>query len=664
MSVSAVRIERSGNRILVGSDSPIAGLDASVPGAYFRGNEGVWSVPLDLTTCHLLREKFGNRLVIGTMLARWAREEKKIRAAAASTALAPDAELTRLPEVAPKLFAAMDERRYQRSGVRYIADTKGRDGRHRALLADTVGLGKSIQALGAALEIGVAGPHLIVCPKTAVESTWAKEIARWLPEDEVITLPETGAKGETMRQRRDNILNNLVSRYRAQEARGFRPDLELTRTWVVVHPAIVRTQTWFVCAECGDKTKFKAGPVPELDCGHLKDRRTKTEHDQTFPQLFGIQWGAIIVDESDQVLIRLTGTPNLHRRGMELLRDAVKMDGLRLAMSGTPFRSKPHQAWSTLNWLDPVRWGGKWRWVQNYWRTGGYSGYEVSEEGFIEEREPLLLDELKDVMIRRTRDEVRGDLPAKLYPSNVDPETSGLTAGIYLPMSKKQTDAYQSMTKMGVADLEGGELSPIGVLAEMTRLKQFANSEGRMVGGEYQPIAAGNKFDWILEFLLELGFPERPSTKLVIASQFTKLLSVFAEGVGKEFRGKFDQAFITGGSTGGQRAATIERFEDPADPLSLLWINTKAGGSSITLDAADVMIILDETYVSDEQEQLEGRIDNRKPERRIAPRSYYYLRSFGTLEEHIANANAAAKARGEKILNGAQIAKRAKEFLR
>jgi hypothetical protein len=67
--------------------------------------------------------------------------------------------------------------------------------------------------------------------------------------------------------------------------------------------------------------------------------------------------------------------------------------------------------------------------------------------------------------------------------------------------------------------------------------------------------------------------------------------------------------------------------------------------------------------VADEQEQLEGRIDNRQPERRIVPRSYYYLRSSGSIEEGIARANAAAKERGERILNGAAIARMAKEIM-
>lgn len=656
-----VRVEKVKERILLSSDRPTPGLTESIPGAYWRDGSSVWSLPLELTTCYLLRERFGTRLHVGPALSNWAREEISKRERAEALSVAADAVLTRLPNLAPRLYAAMDTRPYQRSGVRFICDARGRDGRLRALLADTVGLGKSAQAIGAVLESGAPGPFMIVCPKTAVESTWAREIKKWLPEDEVITLPDGRAK-------RDNILNSLVERtgpiVKGQQFGS------LQRTWVVIHPAIVRTQTWFICGQCGDKTKYKVGPIDQLSCGHQKygagPERTGMEHEHTFPQLFRITWGAIVADESDQILIRLTGTPNLHRRGMELLRDQVPSGGLLLAMSGTPFRSKPHQAWSTLNWLDSKRWSGKWRWVQQYWQTGGYSGYEVSAEGFMDHREHLLVDELKDVMLRRTRDQVRADLPAKLYPSNVGPD-EGLVEGIYLQMTKEQERVYQQMEKMGSADLDGGTLDAIGTLAELTRLKQFACAETQFSSGELQFLPRGNKYEWMLALMQELGLPERPATKLVIVSQFTRLLKAFANGVASDLKLKDPTSrigMITGEVTGRQRALNVETFEDLDSPLDILFLNTKAGGSSITLDAAEVMVFLDETFVADEQEQAEGRIDNREPEKRIVPRSYYYLRSLGTFEESIAAANARAKAMGQRILDGAQIARQAKELMR
>jgi hypothetical protein len=648
--VNLVRIERAGNRILVGSDGKLA-LKASIPGAYLR-KDGFWSVPLEFESCVLLRERFGQRLVIGPSLTLWAREEKAHRTVMKTTAAALDAELRLLPNVAPILAGAMGDRTYQRVAARFIADTKGRDDRRRALIADTVGLGKSAEALAGILENGTPGPHLIICPKTAVNSTWKREINRWLPGDEVITLPDGKAA-------REQVLERLLMRNRAQQARGFDPGLELTRTWVVVHPYAIRTQTWWTCAVCGSPTKYTTKPVDQLDCGHEKDRGTKVHDEHTFPQLFAIDWGSVTVDESDQILIRLTGTPNLQRRGAELLRDHVRPGGVRLAMSGTPHRSKPHNMWSTLNWLDPVRWSGKWRWVAKYWETvgGTFGGTTIGD--FKEEREDMMFGELADVMLRRSRDEVRDDLPPKLYAGTPLHGTEG-PVGIWLPMEGKQLKAYKDMEKIGAARIDGGEVSAVGVLAEMTRLKQFAGSYGQVEGTEFYPTASGNKFEWLVGFLREIGFPDNPATKLAIASQFTKLLNAFWKGIEKELKMNANRrmGIITGEQAQRRRDGAIDAFEDPHSKLDLMFLNTKAGGSSITLDAAEVMVILDETWVDDEQEQLEGRIDNRQPERRIVPRTYYYLRSLGSIEESIAEANAEAKAQGKRILDGVTWARK------
>lgn len=656
-----VRVEIAGNRILLESDMPTPGLKETIPGAYFR-KDHVWSVPLDLTVCVLLRERFGNRLVIGPGLSAWARAEKEQRALQQRTSAADDAELDLLPTVAPRLFEAMSTRRYQKAAIAFIKQGMGRDGVRRALVADTVGLGKTLEAIGGVLETGQPGPYIVVCPKTAVENAWAPEIRQWLGKDaELITLPE----GKTRRQ---SVLQNLRERYRRNSA-------SLARTWIVVHPVVIRTQTWWICGQCGEKSKYKAGMVQELDvCGHTKERNTKVRHDHEFPHLFEMQYGAVVADESDQILIRLTATPNLQRRGMEMIRDRVRPGGARIAMSGTPFRSKPQQIWSTLNWLDPVRWSAKWSFLEKFWevRKGGYGGsFSIGE--LREDREEMLTAELSDVMIRRTRVQVRGDLPAKIYPSNVQ-DRDDLTPGIYLPMTAKQRDAYESMSKEGEALIEGGSLTAVGVLAEMTRMKQFAGASGRMEWKNdgkqaFKAHPEGNKYEWLLEFLLELGFPDAPATKLVVASQFTDMLEAFAKGMAGERSlspkaQPLRYAMITGNVSGPQRERNIADFENAKSGLNLLFINTKAGGSAITLDAADIMVILDETYVDDEQQQLEGRIDNRQPERKIAPRSYYYLRSLGTIEEHIARRNAEAKARGAKLLDGSQLAKLGTEVLK
>ena len=62
---------------------------------------------------------------------------------------------------------------YQKAGVEYIAKTK------RCLLADSMGLGKTAQAL-ASLEHLDAFPALVVCPASLKEN-WRREVQKWIP---------------------------------------------------------------------------------------------------------------------------------------------------------------------------------------------------------------------------------------------------------------------------------------------------------------------------------------------------------------------------------------------------------------------------------------------------------------------------------------------------
>lgn len=78
---------------------------------------------------------------------------------------------------------------YQRDGVRFLAD------RRRAYLADTMGLGKTPQAIAAACEIG-AKRVLVVCPASA-RLNWERELTRWAPRsfDRFSTVSYDGVVG-------------------------------------------------------------------------------------------------------------------------------------------------------------------------------------------------------------------------------------------------------------------------------------------------------------------------------------------------------------------------------------------------------------------------------------------------------------------------------------
>ena len=61
-------------------------------------------------------------------------------------------------------------------------------------------------------------------------------------------------------------------------------------------------------------------------------------------------------------------------------------------------------------------------------------------------------------------------------------------------MTPKQAKAYADMKEMASAQTEGGKLNANGVLAELTRLRQFASSSGRLSQGKFVPAAPSNKW--------------------------------------------------------------------------------------------------------------------------------------------------------------------------
>jgi SNF2 family DNA or RNA helicase len=219
-------------------------------------------------------------------------------------------------------------------------------------------------------------------------------------------------------------------------------------------------------------------------------------------------------------------------------------------------------------------------------------------------------------------------------------------------MDPAQEKAYKQMLETSVAILEGGELNAIGVLAELTRLKQFSTVCGRMEGGQFVPALPSNKFDYLVQMLEERGFNgEGPSCKIVVASQFTQTLELFRdELIRTKTVNPRDLVMITGKVTGQQRAEILKDFNrSVGQGPHLMLLNTKAGGVAITIDSADEMVILDETWVADEQEQLEDRIHRVSNPR---PVWYHYLRSLHTIEEAIAMKNLEDDKASQRLLDG------------
>jgi superfamily II DNA or RNA helicase len=157
-----------------------------IPGKKWDRKAKRWTLPKSYAACIVLRELFGDRIVVEPELAAWARSERDHRdeVLALREALSLDERSEFANEHDADLFP------FQIPGRDFLVKARF------ALLADQMGSGKTFQtiaAIRAADEIGEAYPALIVCPNS-LKRNWEREIKRWLPEANPFVIQGSAAK--------------------------------------------------------------------------------------------------------------------------------------------------------------------------------------------------------------------------------------------------------------------------------------------------------------------------------------------------------------------------------------------------------------------------------------------------------------------------------------
>lgn len=580
----------------------------SIPGANWSKNRVAWTYPLSMATLRSLREVFRYDLRVDDDLMAWAKSERKREKMLKAYASHHDAELLVVPAIAPRLAEAMSNRTYQRSAARFaaVAETG-------YLLADEPGLGKTATALAGIMEANLwRGDHLIVAPKTSLSATWLRQIKHWTDLDSVYVVPEGAAA------RRNTI--DL-----------FMEDRSETKI-LLVNPAMLRRLYGSFCRKCEiweEDVKNTPHKIPKehyIERGHSWHRTIKR---QDWPEILDHEWSSVIVDESHELFTAYSPS-NVTQSVQGLLDIKAKA---RFALTGTPLRGREKHIWGTLNWLG-VNTGGYWNFITSYMETTkGFFGTEVY--GLDPSRSVEFHRLVDRYVLRRTRAEVRPDLPI------------GQRVDVQVEMSPRHKKQYEEFRVMGESELEGGMLFGKGLLSELTRMKQLAYGVWKWDGEKQKlyPTDDSPKFEWLMQFLADRGVTGNSKTewrpdgesayKYVIVSQFTELLSKIKETLDDK---GIRSLLIAGDVSGKRRTDAQEIFQSEDDKFRVMLIQTSTGGVSIDLDAwCDEMVILDETFVADDQVQVEGRINNRSG--RISPRMWWYVRTADTVEQRIAESN-------------------------
>lgn len=554
-----------------------------IPGRRWDDDNKANTYPLTWATCVALRKEFGNSLQVGPKLTAWAWEEHARNVELEKLRAGENADLPRVRKLAPALWEALQNRPYQIAGAAFVAHGK------RVCLGDEPRLGKTYQTLAALVEAG-SRTILIACPQTVTRTVWMRKISELAP----VIMPFVAQEDRAERER--VIRTFIETPYDGPKA-------------LIVNKEMIRVARRWLCPD-GTKTRIK----PSRKGGCKQAHSHKAIHEPFFPQLHDIIWDAVVLDECHHALAteKNVQSDNISQLRMGAVKLKTTDDAIKLGLSGTPFRARLTRSWGVLNWLRPDVFGSFWAYAERHFGVNQFT-YEI---GTRLKDEQAFDSELRPYYLARSKADVAPQLPPIDY---VD---------LYLPMLDQQARAYRSIVADGMAEIEGGRLNANGVLAELTRMRQFASTSGKISQGGFVPALPSNKLDWVIDFLKER---EALQSKVVIATQFTKLARLFAT----ELRGMgHSVVMITGDENGRQRDHAQDEFLTGSSRIAI--INMFAGGEGIDLSSADELIFLDEPWTDDVRQQAESRITNLAKTSQL---TVYHLRSEGTVEEWIASLN-------------------------
>ncbi|MDQ3013655.1 MAG: DEAD/DEAH box helicase, partial [Acidobacteriota bacterium] len=238
----------------------------------------------------------------------------------------------------------------------------------------------------------------------------------------------------------------------------------------------------------------------------------------------------------------------------------------RLAMSGTPIENHLGELWSLFDFLNPGMLGSA-----SIFKLTGATARNPDEE-----TRKLLAGALRPFILRRTKDQVAKDLPAKNEQT------------LFCELEPKQRKLYDELrdhyrnSLLGRIERDGIGKAKIQILEALLRLRQAACHPGLV--DKTRTAEPSAKLDMLLPQLLEVI---DEGHKVLVFSQFTSFLAILREQLDKE---GVTYEYLDGRTR--DRQSRVEKFQNDPE-CKLFLISLKAGGLGLNLTAAEYVFLLD-----------------------------------------------------------------------
>ena len=314
-----------------------------------------------------------------------------------------------------------------------------------------------------------------------------------------------------------------------------------------------------------------------------------------------IVWSVVILDEAQNI-------KNPTSKAAQSARQLQAKQ--RLCLSGTPLENHLGELWSLFHFLLPG-WLGDSKTFNRDYRT------PIEKHGN-SERMHSLTARIKPFLLRRTKEQVAAELPAKteiVHWVDLSDTQRDVYETVRVAMDKKVRD---EINRSGIAR------SQIIILEALLKLRQVC-CDLRLVKSASAVNAKRTltgKLGSLMEIIEELLGEGR---RILLFSQFTSMLALIEQEL--EHR-NVAYSLLTGDTK--DRRTPVKNFQDGKVPLFL--ISLKAGGTGLNLTAADTVIHYDPWWNPAAENQATDRAHRIGQDK---PVFVYKMIARGTVEEKI-----------------------------
>jgi SNF2 family DNA or RNA helicase len=545
------RADVSGDRIIVETTWNEKELIKQVPGARWDPSMKTWSVPRSWSSCIILRGVFGEALEVADGLNEWAWPMAFEMAERRAMRNRLEPEIREYPRLYP----------FQEVGAAFLRRTK------ETLLGDEMGTGKTVQACTALRAIPDDGgyPAIVICPNS-VKWSWAQHVKDW-----TTGMPYVIDGGAVTREK---ILKAAAEDPYAIVIVNFDALRTLSRQAGYGSIHLRR------CRECDKKTGEEG--LTATRC-------------QVHPKpLNKIPFKTVIIDEAHKIK-----NPQAQQtRAVWAIAHspAVKQ---RWAMTGTPIANHPGDLWSILHAIRPTDFPTRTHYVDRFclqsWNAMGGLDIVGLNPATREEFYSIV-----DPAFRRVRkDTVLTQLP---------PKVRAVRWTEMVPKQKRMYDEFED--SLAVLDENGRAIVATNALVANLRRMQLSSASIATINvpwtyfntdtddAHVRMVEPSPKLDALEDILEELE--DKQVAVCAFHRQLVELAAARLTKAGITF------GMITGGQTVYERDLALRQFQ--AGQLRVLLFTISAGGTGLTMTAADTLVFLQRSWSMVDNKQAEDRI--------------------------------------------------------